>query len=198
MSLLLELDEQQLTLNLRHLQALAGPERAFIAALKANAYGHGAVRVARALQKAGGVHSIATGTPAEARLMQAAGIALPVWLLACAPPATTADYAAQGFTTTVADLATAQAISQRVSAPTDVYIKVDVGLGRLGIPVDQAVDIIQQIAALPRLDIAGVYTHASFGDDDSHAWASRCLRRFDACLEQLVDCMLAWSRASAD
>ncbi|MBT6272904.1 MAG: alanine racemase [Chromatiales bacterium] len=185
MSLRAELDLEALADNVALLRRLAGPERTFIGSIKANAYGHGAVAIAKALQSLG-VESLATGSPADVTAMRAAGVALPILLLACAPPKQTAELAANGYLTTVNNHETAAAISASVTTSTGVYIKVDAGLGRLGIPMSEALAVIERIARLPNLRIDGMYTHAPFKGHDSEAWSQRCLNQFGDLANQLA------------
>ena len=108
-------------------------------------------------------------------------------LFACDGPEETAELAAAGFVTTVIDLAGAKAISARVTAPTSTYVKVDVGFGRLGIPLAEASSVIRQIVDLPHIRVAGLYTHAPFKDRDGAHWAGGRLAAFDQLIETLAD-----------
>ncbi|MFT5172269.1 MAG: alanine racemase [Gammaproteobacteria bacterium] len=177
--LLVELDLDALTHNVRVIQDLAGPGRHLIAAIKANAYGHGCVPVAQCLQSLG-VHSLATGSLAEALEIRAAGVRLPILLFAASVPTQLPELAAAGFVPTVTSLEAAQYLSASAAQDVPIYIKVDAGLGRLGIPIAGALEIIERIHALPNLRLDGLYTHTPFANELGREWATEKLREFNA------------------
>ena len=177
--LVVDLDLDALAHNVRVIQHLAGPQRHLIAAIKANAYGHGCVPVAQCLQSLG-VHSLATGSLAEALQIRAAGVRLPILLFAATAPTQLPELAAAGFVPTLTSLAAAEHLSAAVDEEVSIYIKVDAGLGRLGIPMAAAAEIIERIHALPRLRLDGLYTHTPFANQTGRNWASAKLREFNA------------------
>ena len=182
-----EFDLGALRHNLRVLRALAGPEAKIIAALKANAYGHGAASVARALADEGGTFALATGSFEDALAIRGAGVELPIMMFGGALPEAATLLLAHGLIPTVYDLAGARAVAS--AAPTgktaSVYVKVDAGLGRLGVPLPDALGFIRNIRELPNLRVEGVYTHLSFFDEAEREWARGQLREFDALLRDL-------------
>lgn len=177
--LLVDLNLDALAHNVRVIQNLAGPGRHLIAAIKANAYGHGCVPVAQCLQSLG-VHSLATGSLAEALEIRAAGVSLPILLFAASVPTQLPELAAAGFVPTVTSLEAAQHLCASVAQEVPVYIKVDAGLGRLGIPMTGALEIIERIHALANLRLEGLYTHTPFANETGREWASAKLREFNA------------------
>jgi alanine racemase len=132
-----------------------------------------------------GVPILATGEVAQARAIRAAGIELPIVLFAGAAPDELPALAREGFIPTITDLAGAKILSSAGLGAAPVYIKVDVGLGRLGIPLDEAQEAILRIKDLPGLSLEGLYTHASFNDEAGKAWAAGRLRAFDDLLDAL-------------
>ena len=179
------LDANALAHNLAVLRELSGEDQHFIASIKANAYGHGAVAIAQHLETAG-VHSLATGSVEEAQAIRAAGVKLPILLFASTPPEGLHGIVQAGFIPTITSFAGAQALSRSATQAAPVYIKVDAGLGRLGNPIAAALDAIERIAALAHLRLDGLYTHAAFGDARGRDWATTRLRAFDDLLEELA------------
>ena len=144
-----EIDFGALAHNLAVVRGLAG-QRRLIASVKANAYGHGAVPVARELARLG-VDTLWTGGIDEALAIRAAGIGVRILLFGGYLPADIPELLRHGLTPTIYDRAGAQAISAAARGPTPVYVKVDAGLGRLGVPLPEAEELIQGIAALPNI-----------------------------------------------
>lgn len=180
----LTIDHDVLARNLRVIMQMAGPGQTMIGSIKANAYGHGAVEVAQALATLG-VRILATGEVAQARAIRAAGIELPIVLFAGAMPDQLAELADEGFIPTITDWVGAQTLSTAGFDAAPVYIKVDVGLGRLGIPLAEAQETLLRIRDLPGLSLEGLYTHASFNDEAGKSWATNRLGAFDDLLDAL-------------
>lgn len=180
-------DLDRLRANLGEVRRHIGPGQACIAALKANAYGHGALPVAIALDGEG-LAAFMTGSFEEARRMKEAGLRTPVVMFAGALPEGMAALVAAGLTPTVVDLAGAEAAAK---APppgnvAQVYVKVDAGLGRLGVALEDAEEFMDTLARMPGLQVAGLYTHLPFSDRSGRDWAERRLQAFDALLDRLA------------
>ena len=86
------------------------------------------------------------------------------------------------------DRAGARAVSSAAAATgktASVYVKVDAGLGRLGVPLPDALDFIGEVQRLPDVRVEGVYTHLSFYDEVEREWARGRMREFDGLLADL-------------
>ncbi|MFN8053676.1 MAG: alanine racemase [Acidimicrobiales bacterium] len=142
-------------------------DRRVVASVKADAYGHGVVGVSRTLADAG-CDSLWTGHIGDALAIKAAGIDAEVVLFGGYTPDQIPALVGEGLVPTVVDVAGAAAAA---SASASVYVKVDAGLGRLGVPVNTARAVIREMAAMPGLTIAGIYTHLPFGDRAGREWA---------------------------
>lgn len=183
-----EFDLAALRHNLRVLRGLAGPDSKIIAALKANAYGHGAARVARALADDGDAFALATGSFEDALAIRGAGVRLPILMFGGALPEGIPALLAHDLIPTVYDRAGARAVSSAAGAAgrtAPVYVKVDAGLGRLGAPLPDALDYIREVRSLPNVRVGGVYTHLSFFDEAEREWARGRMRAFDGLLGDL-------------
>ena len=179
-----EIDDGALAHNLMLARRLAGSRR-LIASVKANGYGHGAVPMARALVGLG-VDTLWTGSIAEALAIRAAGIPARILMFGGYLPADIPELLRHDLTPTVYDRAGALAVSDAARGAAPIYVKVDSGLGRLGVPIAEAEDLIRGIAALPNLVIEGLYTHLPFGDVSGRDWARERSAAFAALLARLA------------
>jgi len=142
-------------------------DRRVVASVKADGYGHGVVDVSRALVDAG-CDSLWTGHVGDARRLRAEGIDAEIVLFGGYTPEQIPALVGAGFVPTVVDRAGAAAAADAGAA---VYVKVDAGLGRLGVPIGVAREAIREMAAMPGLTIAGIYTHLPFADERGRQWA---------------------------
>ena len=181
----MEVDRGALGFNLAEIRRRSAPGVKVIASVKANAYGHGIVPVARVLESCG-ADMLATGSFAEAQAMRGAGIATPILMLAGALPEAMADLLALDAIPTVYDMAAAQAVSAPATAPATVFVKVDGGLGRLGVPLDAAAGFVAAVANLPRVVVGGLYTHDSFKDAAGMAYSRARLALFARLVDRLA------------
>lgn len=171
--------------NLAALRRAVGPNRSIFAALKGNAYGHGALPVARVLYREG-LAGFMTGSVEEARALRAAGLK-PVVLFAGVLPEEMAEVLEPGLIPTVVDRAGAEAAAAAGSTakPAAVFVKVDMGLGRLGVPEDEVEDFLEEAWHMPGLHIRGLYSHIPFKDQPGQDWAKGRFQAFDALLARL-------------
>ena len=196
----IDIDLDALDSNVREIRQCIGPGVAIIASVKANAYGHGIVPVARRLSAAG-VEMLATGSFADAIAMRKADITTPILMMAGALPAAIPDLLRYDLVPTVHNHDLADAVATHADQATQVYVKVDCGLGRLGIPVSDAKHFVLELARRPNVEVAGLYTHLPFADAAGREWARRGIARFDELVKALADAGLSipvtQARASA-
>jgi len=178
----MEVDLDALEYNYAELDRRAGPGRQVIAAVKGDAYGHGAVEISRALARRG-CATVWTGHVPEALAIQAAGLGLKVILFGGYTAQQIPELVGAGLLPTVYDLEGARAAAP---ARARVYVKVDSGLGRLGTPLGEARETIRAMAALPGLTIEGIYTHLPFGDSQGRDWAAERAEGFGRLLRELA------------
>ena len=149
--------------------------------MKADGYGHGATEVARSLDSEG-ILALATGTLSEAVEIRQAGITTPVLLfpgyLADAVP----TILEHDLMPSVDRIELAQAISAQASGAVRVWVKVDAGLGRHGVLLDDALDFIVALTALPNIKLEGIFTHLPFVDEAGKRWAADRIAQFEALL----------------
>ena len=182
----MEIDTSALTGNLAEIRRRARPGVKVIASVKANAYGHGIVPVAKALEKAG-VEMLATGSFVEASALRAAGVKSPVLMLAGALPEGLEEIVGAGFIPTIYDRVGARAAAAAGKGRSvPVFVKVDCGMGRLGVGLGDAPALVEETAALDGIHIEGVYTHLSFKNAEGMAYAKQRLSLFYDLLRDLA------------
>jgi alanine racemase len=160
--------------NVDRVRAHLPADTLLICSVKANAYGHGALTVGRTLD-ALGVYGLATASVADAIRLREAAIRARIVLFGGHPPEDSPSLATLGLTVTVTNLETAEALPPG----SPVFVKVDAGLGRLGVPLAEAKSVILGNLA-PRLSIEGLYTHLPFHDASGERWARDGLSAFRA------------------
>lgn len=131
-----------------------------MAVVKANAYGHGLVEIARSLKDQ--VAFLGVSSLYEVLELKEHGIETPIFLFGRLFGQEIAAAVKSGVTLSLSSLEEAQEVSQTAAAlksEVAVHLKVDTGMGRLGIPVRDALPIIEKIAVLPALRLEGIYTH---------------------------------------
>jgi alanine racemase len=160
---------------------------AVLAAVKADAYGHGALEVARAATDAGAIGA-ATGDLETALRLRQAGLAAMIVVFA-GPVFTEADLraaASASVTLTVHDTATAEHWSKSCTAPLQVFLKISLGLERLGVYPEEAPSIGQQIRNSTSLTLTGVLGHVHAPVDASTKYVQWQLDRFAQALDSLA------------
>jgi alanine racemase len=180
----LEIDLDAAADNLRAVRSLVGPERRIFAVVKADGYGYGAVEMGTVFVRSGADY-LAVADPTEGIRLRRRGIAAPILVYPSSLPAAAADTIAHGLVPTLVDLEGARAYSEAAAGPCEVFVKVDVGLERLGVPAEQAVKTILAMLELRHLRLGGLcaHPHAEAGGDPAYAdWQ---LGRFTGVVDEL-------------
>ena len=180
----MEIDLDALATNYDELIRQAGPGIKMIASLKANAYGHGAVETAKVLANRG-VFALSTGSFRDAVAIREAGVTTPILMFGGNLPEAAAQYLEHDLIPTVYNMETAHAVSKVATAPAPIYIKVDAGMGRLGIEITDAEVFIREVSTLTNIKIEGIYTHLSFKDLKGQEWSRRGIAQFNRLNERL-------------
>ena len=174
----MEVDLDALDNNVSEVRRRVGPTVKMIASVKANAYGHGVVPVARRLV-AGGVQMLATGSFRDAVALRKAGIETPILMFGTSLPSVLPEFVELGLTPTVHNAEMVDAAAAHAQRPLSVFIKIDCGFGRLGIPLRDARRFVVDTARQSRIEVTGLYTHLPFFDKAGYEWASERISKFD-------------------
>lgn len=164
-----EIDLSAIAGNVRLLLDNMAADTRLMAVVKADGYGHGAAQVARcALQN--GASSLGVATVEEGVQLREAGIGAPILVLGAASRAAVADIVQHHLAQTVFDADIVHAIAaaaQKAGTAIPVHIKIDTGMGRIGVRDEAALlDVAEAVYAQPSLSLAGVFTHFATADGD--------------------------------
>lgn len=191
-----EIDLRALAGNCRRLKGMAGKGVQMMAMVKANGYGHGAVEVARTALS-NGAQMLGVAFLGEALELKGAGMGAPILLLGYSPPREAPQIVAEGFRATVYSWEVAQALSQaarEADSEARVHLKVDTGMGRLGLSPEEATAFIQRVRRLPGVVLEGIFTHLAVADSPNargeEGWGRRYtlaqIERFRSVLAELA------------
>ena len=183
-----EIDLDALAHNYRSLRAMLPEKCRFLGLVKANGYGHGAIRIARKLQELG-ADMLAVACLGEAEELRRNGVTLPILCLGNTDPILAEDLIAADVTQTVEDLETGKALSAAAAAAgkkLKIHVKLDTGMSRLGFLWDPKgdnevlLDEIAQLCALPGLEAEGLFTHFAAADGSETYTMDQLTRYLDA------------------
>ncbi len=185
-----EIDLSAIANNTRQIKSLVGPQVRILASLKADAYGHGATKVARTVLH-NGASMLGVATASEAMPLRNAGIQAPILIFGYVPPWQMREAVRLGLTVTLYAVESAQALSRAAQAlgqTVKVHVKVDTGMGRLGIraeQVEEVLTLVREIMELPGLELEGIFTHFAMADTHDLTHARLQLSRFQHVLQVL-------------
>lgn len=163
----------------------------FLACVKANAYGHGAVETARELERIG-VDYLSVAFLDEALELRQNGIKAPILVLGYTPPEGIAVAREHDVTITLFSREVLEAIRDLDTGSSHnklkVHIKIDSGMGRLGLlPGEEALAFIQEVAAMEQVLLEGMFTHYAKADEEDKTYTLEQYRRFRSVVEALRD-----------
>jgi alanine racemase len=174
--------------NIEGIRQAIGLQRKILIAVKANAYGHGAVEVSRMAEKIG-VHWLGVATVPEGMQLRQAGIRLPILKLSPAFPEEMPAAVRSQITLTVCDRANIdalEAVSRAENTITPVHLKVDTGMGRIGVSPAEAPTLSAHIErSCPALRLEGIFTHLPVSDEDDPAYTRDQVERFKTVVEAI-------------
>lgn len=171
----------------------------FMAVVKANAYGHGAAAVARAAVEAGADY-LGVANLKEALELREAGILSPILILTESPTSVADEIIQHGLTQTVYSFSEAQALSdeaQKRGKPAKIHVKIDTGMGRVGIAPSEAIAFITKVSSLPGLSLEGVFTHFAKAEDPEDTFTKEQFEKFRQIIARLPQVSLKHSANSA-
>jgi alanine racemase len=185
-----EIDLSAIAHNTRQIQSLVGPNVRILASLKADAYGHGALKVARTVLH-NGASIVGVATVSEAIPLREAGIHAPILVFGYVPHWQMREAVRLRLTLTLYSIESAQALSraaQTLDQSVKVHVKVDTGMGRLGIRaehIEEIVELLHEITDLPHLELEGIFTHFAMADTLDQTHARIQLERFQRVLQRI-------------
>ncbi|MBI3406522.1 MAG: alanine racemase, partial [Acidobacteria bacterium] len=176
-----------ITHNLRAIRKHVGAKRKILCVVKADAYGHGAPRVAQALAGAG-ADAFGVTCWAEGAELRAAGIRKPILVLTGFYPGEEKKLLVYRLTPVITDVEQVKWLDKAAtknSARVPVHLKIDTGMHRLGIPAEKILDFIAEFADARNLQLAGTFTHFAAVEDFHSGQTADQQRVFEDALAEL-------------
>lgn len=202
-----EVDLEDIAHNVRELRRITSLDSRLMAVVKANAYGHGLIEVAgKALES--GAQALGVARASEGIDLRKAGFDAPILVFSYTPPNMARELVEFDLTQTVYSYKTANALSAAASSfgkRIMVHLKVDTGMGRLGLlpdcfhasqssmVVDNAVHEVELIARLKNLEINGIYTHFASADSPDKSYTKNQFAIFMNFIKQLKNAGMEFS-----
>lgn len=182
-----EIDLNAISHNLSEVRRLVGPEVMICPAVKADAYGHGAVQVSRVVLDHG-ASMLGVATTEEGVELRLAGISAPILILGCVVPEDIPDIVAHNLTATACDPGFADALSRHASIQrkrAKVHIKIDTGMGRIGVQTREAVDFVLRLSQMPGLEVEGIFTHFPCADEEDQCFTHNQIVEFERVTQEI-------------
>jgi alanine racemase len=177
-----EIDLDALAHNYRLIRNHVGDEVKVLAAVKANAYGHGSVECARRLEREG-VEWFGVALPEEGIELRGASITRPILCLGGFWPGQEAACLQQKLTPVVYRLDMIESLDRAArdgNVVADVHVKVDTGMGRLGVRADEVPELCEALTRFHHVRVDGLMTHLAAADDETkEEFTDAQLSKFD-------------------
>lgn len=168
--------------NMKNMKAHVKPGTRMIGVIKTDGYGHGSVPIAKVLQKLDFMYGFAVATAEEAFELRENGISLPILVLGYTFPYSFAKMVEWEIRPTVFRLDTVEELAteaRRQHKKAMVHIKVDTGMGRIGImPDEEGFAFVKKLSEMEDIEIEGIFTHFARADEPDKTCARKQLSRF--------------------
>lgn len=175
--------------NIEEVRKRLAPGVRLLAVIKADAYGHGAVRVGKYLEDR--VDYFAVATLEEALELRENGIRLPILILGYTSPSQYEDLVAFDITQTIYSRETAELLNREAANQgkrAGIHIALDTGMTRIGFQVtEEDADVIADIGRLPHLKMEGLFTHFACADQKDKTYCSGQLEKFNRMVRMLEE-----------
>lgn len=183
-----EINLDNYTHNIKEIQKRY-PKVKIMAVVKADGYGHGALQVAQA-GILGGAERLAIAIVAEGIELRKAGFTVPIQVLGGTLENQLEQVVDYDLIQTVFDFEIPKALSkiaQKKGKQVKVHLKVDTGMGRLGVLPEQAAELAAKIITLPHVDLEGVMTHLATADEEDKSYTEVQIKRYRQVLNDLFE-----------
>ena len=176
------IDLDAIEYNMEMMKKNIAADTKIIAVLKTDAYGHGAVQIARLFESVGYIWGYAVATADEAVLLKEKGLKKPVLVLGCVFPEQWPEMIEKEVRMTCYSEEMAEGVSSLafdMGKKAYLHIKIDTGMGRLGFSVcEESVDKIAGIAAMPCLVLEGMFTHFAKADETDKGYTDQQIKEY--------------------
>ena len=175
------IDLLQLKKNCHIVKSEVG-EIPIMATVKANAYGHGAVEVSKALEQEG-VRYLAVFTIDEGIELRDAGIKTDIFIYAKFDPTRVQEASKHNLTLNISSFDDLKALKAHNGNSVKVHLKIDTGMTRLGVPYEQAEDFLKEANQIESIELEGLYSHFATADEGDLSYANSQLSKFNDIIE---------------
>lgn len=164
----IEINFSAIESNFKVIKKLVGNNVKIFPAVKADGYGHGAIDVSKVLIDAG-ADMLAVSSMEEALELRLAGLDASIMVLGCTLPHFAEVAIENSITLTLCDKQLADSLSKaavKLNKNAEVHIKIDTGMGRIGLDYNNCIDDIKYYSSLPNIKITGIFTHMPSSDEE--------------------------------
>jgi len=171
----IEIDLAQFRKNLAVIRKHIGKSR-FCLPVKANAYGHGLVEMAKAASPA--VDCLSVSCLQEGAKLRQAGIAIPILVLGAIHEDQVNDLIEYDLEFAISSKFKADLVAKKLRKKCRIHLEVETGMQRTGVRCETAIDLIQYLKSLPCFDVVGVYSHFATADKPNDPFVQKQLAAF--------------------
>jgi len=183
----LEINLDAIAHNVKKIRQIVGKNIQIIAVVKANAYGHGAIEVSETLLE-NGVTILGVGIIEEGIVLREAGIKAPILVCGLTTDDQLEPLVMYNLSATVCKLKTIQTLSRIASKnkkKVRVHIKIDTGMGRLGIPSEDTLNFVKEIGKMKNIEIEGIFTHFAATNEEDGNYTRKQFEKYKKALLEL-------------
>ncbi|MBS0359177.1 MAG: alanine racemase [Proteobacteria bacterium] len=183
----IEIDLKQFKKNIKAIQNHVGHAKICLA-IKANAYGHGLIPIAREAVKAG-VHCLAVASLQEGALLREAGIKIPVLVFGAIHDEQISGLLNYDLEFSISSRLKAELVKKKCEAlqkKCRVHLEIDTGMQRTGVRLSSALDLLNDLVQMKCFDIAGVYSHLATADNPDNEFAHHQIKSFQKFIREEV------------
>jgi len=183
----LEINLDAIAHNVKKIRQIVGENTQIIAVVKANAYGHGAIEVSETLLE-NGVTMLGVGVIEEGIVLREAGIKAPILICGITMNDQLKPLVMYNLTATVCDLKAVKTLSRianKKKKKVRVHIKIDTGMGRLGIPSADTLNFVKEISQMKNIKIEGIFTHFAATNEEDGIYTRKQFEKYKKALLEL-------------
>ena len=178
-----EINLEAIRRNAKAIKAYTG--KRLIAVVKADAYGHGVVRVTEALHAVADMFAVATIE--EGVALRQTGIREPILVLFSSLREQATEIIEYGLTPTIGDWEFADRLNDVASGIVNVHVNINTGMNRSGVCWTEAVQFLSRLKTLRQLTVEGIFTHLATADEADKSYVFTQLKRFSSVLEKIAN-----------
>lgn len=181
------IDLAAISYNVAEIRKKIGSKRGLMAVVKADGYGHGAVEVSRTALKSG-ADSLGVALPEEGQHLRESGIEAPILVLGLIQPEEAYKVVKFGLSQTVTSVELLEALNcegAKASSRVSVHVKVETGMGRIGVSPDDVVSFVRKVKSFENLNLEGLFSHFSSADERDKTFSKRQLQLFHQVIDSL-------------